>query len=63
MNPINALKGDDLPVSAFLNIEDGTIPSGTSQYEKRGIAVNIPEWVPETSAPMFVRMLLFVRSF
>ncbi|NMC67895.1 MAG: pyruvate:ferredoxin (flavodoxin) oxidoreductase, partial [Spirochaetales bacterium] len=36
MIPINSLKGDDLPVSAFLNREDGTFPAGTTQYEKRG---------------------------
>ena len=47
MEPINALKGDDLPVSAFAGREDGTFPSGTSAYEKRGIAVNVPEWQPE----------------
>ena len=35
--PINAQKGDDLPVSAFKGMEDGTMPLGTSQYEKRGI--------------------------
>ncbi|MCU0361929.1 MAG: thiamine pyrophosphate-dependent enzyme, partial [Bacteroidales bacterium] len=46
MEPINSLKGDDLPVSAFLGREDGTFPAGTSQYEKRGIAVNVPEWQP-----------------
>jgi len=46
MEPMNALKGDDLPVSAFKGREDGTFPSGTSQYEKRGIAVNVPEWQP-----------------
>lgn len=46
MEPINALKGDDLPVSAFLGREDGTFPSGTAAYEKRGIAVNVPEWQP-----------------
>ncbi len=46
MEPINALKGDDLPVSAFKGREDGTFPSGTSAYEKRGIAVNVPEWQP-----------------
>ncbi len=45
--PINSLKGDDLPVSAFLNREDGTFPAGTTEYEKRGIAVNVPEWNPE----------------
>ena len=47
MEPINAMKGDDLPVSAFAGREDGTFPSGTSAYEKRGIAVNVPEWQPE----------------
>jgi len=47
MEPINALKGDDLPVSAFIGREDGTFPSGTSAYEKRGIAVNVPEWQSE----------------
>ncbi|MGE5419698.1 MAG: pyruvate:ferredoxin (flavodoxin) oxidoreductase, partial [Chloroflexota bacterium] len=46
MEPINSLKGDDLPVSAFVGREDGTFPSGTSAYEKRGIAVNVPEWQP-----------------
>jgi len=46
MEPINAMKGDDLPVSAFTGREDGTFPSGTSAYEKRGIAVNVPEWQP-----------------
>ncbi len=47
MIPINSLKGDDLPVSAFLNREDGTFPAGTTQYEKRGTAVNVPEWNPD----------------
>ncbi len=46
-DPINAMKGDDLPVSAFVGREDGTFPSGTTRYEKRGIAVNVPEWIPE----------------
>lgn len=45
MEPINAQRGDDLPVSAFLGREDGTFPSGTTEYEKRGIAVNVPEWI------------------
>lgn len=44
---MNAQKGDDLPVSAFLGREDGTFPSGTSKFEKRGIAVNVPEWQVE----------------
>jgi pyruvate-ferredoxin/flavodoxin oxidoreductase len=47
MEPINAMKGDDLPVSAFIGREDGTFPSGTSAFEKRGIAVNVPEWQPD----------------
>lgn len=46
MEPMNFMKGDDLPVSAFVGREDGTFPSGTTQYEKRGIAVNVPEWQP-----------------
>jgi pyruvate-ferredoxin/flavodoxin oxidoreductase len=45
--PINHLKGDDLPVSAFVGREDGTFPAGTTAYEKRGVAVNVPEWQPE----------------
>ena len=42
--PINAQKGDNLPVSAFMNMQDGTMPLGTSQYEKRGIATHLPVW-------------------
>ncbi len=45
VEPINALKGDELPVSAFNGREDGTWENGTAQYEKRGIAVNVPEWL------------------
>ena len=41
---INGLRGDDLPVSAFVGREDGTFPAGTAAFEKRGIAVNVPEW-------------------
>jgi len=40
-------EGDDLPVSAFVGREDGTFPSGTAAYEKRGVAVHVPEWKPE----------------
>jgi len=47
VEPINALKGDDLPVSAFLGREDGTFPNSTTQYEKRGVAMDVPEWIPE----------------
>ena len=45
VEPINGLKGDDLPVSAFNGREDGTWDNGTAAYEKRGIAVNVPEWI------------------
>ncbi len=44
---INAQKGNDLPVSKFVGYEDGTFEHGTSQYEKRGIAVHVPEWKSE----------------
>ncbi len=44
LEPMNAQKGDELPVSAFADRADGTFPLGTTQYEKRGIAVNVPEW-------------------
>ncbi len=43
-NIMNAQKGDTLPVSTFVGREDGTFPQGTTQYEKRGTAVNVPEW-------------------
>ncbi len=43
--PINAQKGDTLPVSAFTGREDGVFPSGTSAYEKRGVAIDVPEWI------------------
>jgi pyruvate-ferredoxin/flavodoxin oxidoreductase len=44
---MNAQEGDKLPVSTFKGMEDGTFPTGTSKYEKRGIAVTIPVWLPE----------------
>ncbi|MDU3350858.1 MAG: 4Fe-4S dicluster domain-containing protein, partial [Clostridium sp.] len=44
VEPINAQKGFDLPVSAFDGMEDGTFMAGTAAYEKRGIAINVPEW-------------------
>ncbi len=47
LRPMNAQNGDKLPVSTFIGREDGSFPAGTSQYEKRGIAVNIPEWQEE----------------
>ena len=47
LRPMNAQEGDQLPVSAFNDIEDGTFPAGTAAYEKRGIAINVPEWQME----------------
>ena len=44
---VNAQCGDSLPVSAFMEYADGTMPAGTSAFEKRGVAVNVPEWNPE----------------
>ena len=44
---VNAQEGNSLPVSAFTKYSDGTTPSGTAAYEKRGIAVDIPVWIPE----------------
>jgi pyruvate-ferredoxin/flavodoxin oxidoreductase len=45
--PMNRQEGDSLPVSIFADSADGTFPMGTSAYEKRGIAVTIPEWQKE----------------
>ena len=44
MRPMVAQCGNDLPVSAFKDIVDGTFPAGTTQYEKRGVATHVPEW-------------------
>ena len=44
---VNAQEGNSLPVSAFTEYVDGTTPSGSAAYEKRGIAVDIPVWQPE----------------
>ena len=44
---VNAQEGNSLPVSAFTEYVDGSTPSGSSAYEKRGIAVDIPVWKPE----------------
>lgn len=42
--PVNKMKGNLIPVSDFMDLPDGTMPAGTSKYEKRGIAVNVPIW-------------------
>jgi len=44
LRPVNAQQGDKLPVSTFAGIEDGSFEAGSSAYEKRGIAVTVPEW-------------------
>ena len=44
---MNAQKGDTLPVSKFIGIEDGTFENGTAKFEKRAIAVNLPHWKKE----------------
>ncbi|STV87881.1 pyruvate-flavodoxin oxidoreductase [Klebsiella michiganensis] len=47
LQPMNRQCGDQLPVSAFVGMEDGTFPSGTAAWEKRGIALEVPVWQPE----------------
>ena len=47
VDPMNAQEGDKLPVSVFNGREDGTFPCGTAAYEKRGVAVDVPEWQPD----------------
>ena len=44
VEPVNAQRGNKLPVSTFTGIEDGTFMQGTSKYEKRTVAVSVPEW-------------------
>ncbi|WP_196596316.1 pyruvate:ferredoxin (flavodoxin) oxidoreductase [Pectinatus frisingensis] len=46
--PMNRQEGDKLPVSTFTKgMQDGTFPVGTAAYEKRGIAINVPEWIAD----------------
>jgi pyruvate-ferredoxin/flavodoxin oxidoreductase len=45
--PMNTLSGDDIPVSAFKNVPDGTFPISTTELEKRGISDFVPSWIPE----------------
>ena len=44
--PTNRLAGDNCPVSVFLETANGSLPSGTAAYEKRGIAADLPHWCP-----------------
>ena len=46
LKPVNAYQGNKLPVSVFSSHVDGTAPQGSAAYEKRGIAVDVPEWNP-----------------
>ena len=50
MKPVGKMNGDSLPVSAFVDHADGTFEQGASAYEKRGVAVMVPEWNAETCA-------------
>ena len=50
LDPVGRLHGDDLPVSAFLDSADGVYPQGSAAFEKRGVAINVPEWEAEKCA-------------
>ena len=50
MKPVGLMDGDSLPVSVFMDHADGTFEQGASAYEKRGVAVMVPEWNPDTCA-------------
>ncbi|MGN0709092.1 MAG: pyruvate:ferredoxin (flavodoxin) oxidoreductase, partial [Anaerovoracaceae bacterium] len=43
--PMSTMNGDEIPVSAYLDSQDGSVPSGTAQYEKRGVAADVPHWI------------------
>ena len=45
--PVSKMQGDSLPVSAFEDMADGSFPQGAAAYEKRGVAVDVPTWIPE----------------
>ncbi len=47
VKPVSKMDGDSLPVSAFMPYADGTFPQGSTAYEKRGVAVNVPVWNPD----------------
>ena len=50
MKPVALMNGDSLPVSAFVDHADGSFEQGAAAYEKRGVAVMVPEWNPDTCA-------------
>lgn len=47
LHPVNSRQGNELPVSSFIDYVDGSVPLGSSSYEKRGIAIDVPEWKSE----------------
>ena len=47
LQPVGMMQGDSLPVSVFEDRADGTFPQGSAAFEKRGVAVDVPEWIPE----------------
>ncbi len=49
VEPMNRMEGDAIPVSTLVRegVDDGTFMAGTTAFEKRGIAVNVPQWIPE----------------
>lgn len=50
LDPVDHQKGDSIPVSKFVDMADGVYPQGSSAFEKRGIAVDVPEWEPTSCA-------------
>ena len=48
VKPVSNMNGDSLPVSAFVDYADGTFPQGSAAFEKRGVAVDVPVWNPDT---------------
>ncbi len=50
LDPVGRLHGDDLPVSSFVDCADGVYPQGSAAFEKRGIAITVPEWDPASCA-------------
>ena len=67
MKPVALMNGDSLPVSAFVDHADGTFEQGAAAYEKRGVAVLVPEWNPDTCAKCnkcaYVRPHATIRPF
>ena len=65
LSPVDHQKGDKIPVSKFVDMADGVYPQGSAAFEKRGIAVDVPEWEPlhalsVTDVQWFARTLLSV---